>query len=202
MKKCPICNKIKDLNEFNNCKATKDKHGTYCKKCTVLLKKKWDKENPDHVKKHRKSHYKKNIQKYKEKNKENYKKTKDVRLKQAKIYRDSHKEELKLWKKNNPEKVKAIAKRAYKKNPAKKHANTMKRYTNTLKRTPKWLTKDQHKEMEQFYIKSKELEKETGIKHNVDHIIPLQGKNVSGLHVPWNLQVITKLDNIKKNNKF
>ena len=53
-----------------------------------------------------------------------------------------------------------------------------------------------------FYKESHRLTKETGIKHNVDHIIPLNGELVSGLHVHTNLQVITAAENIRKHNKF
>jgi hypothetical protein len=44
--------------------------------------------------------------------------------------------------------------------------------------------------------------KMTGIEWHVDHIIPLQGKNVSGLHTPYNLQVIPASWNTAKGNKF
>jgi hypothetical protein len=67
------------------------------------------------------------------------------------------------------------------------------------KATPQWVNKE---EIEEFYIKARILTKETGIKYEVDHIVPIQGKLVSGLHVPVNLQIITKFENISKNNKF
>ncbi len=49
---------------------------------------------------------------------------------------------------------------------------------------------------------AKVLEKLTGEKYHVDHVIPLQGKNVSGLHIPANLQILTATANMKKGNKY
>lgn len=65
-----------------------------------------------------------------------------------------------------------------------------------LKRTPPWLTDDHFKEMEKIYGVAKVLGA------HVDHIVPLRGKLVSGLHVPWNLQLLTPTENLVKRNKF
>jgi len=85
---------------------------------------------------------------------------------------------------------------------AKTTANTVKRNNSKLKRTPKWLTKEHFNEIEQFYILSYELRWLSEEPLQVDHIIPLQGKNVSGLHVPWNLQILGQTDNCSKHNSF
>lgn len=76
-----------------------------------------------------------------------------------------------------------------------------KRELSKLKRTPPWLSDKQLKDISKFYLKAKRLTESTGVVYHVDHIVPLQGKNVCGLHVPWNLQVIPSKDNLKKRNK-
>ena len=96
-------------------------------------------------------------------------------------------------------KLSAIADR---KNKPRRNAITAKRHASKLKRTPSWLTKNNLELIKQFYREAKELETLTGIKHHVDHIVPLQGENVSGLHVPWNLQILTAAENCSKNNSF
>ena|SRR5665213_779655 len=68
-------------------------------------------------------------------------------------------------------------------------------------RTPKWLTELHYAQMDLFYQSARALTKELDIKFQVDHIIPIKGKNVSGLHVPWNLQVLPASLNISKGNR-
>lgn len=112
----------------------------------------------------------------------------------------------KSWRKNNKDK-KYIYDKDYLvtwriNNPEKSAIHSSKRRAAKLNATPSWLTKEDVFKIESFYLERKRLEKETGILHHVDHIIPLQGENVCGLHVPWNLQVIPASENISKSNKL
>ena len=67
--------------------------------------------------------------------------------------------------------------------------------------TPTWLTPEQHAEIKAVYVEAARLTQATGVRHEVDHEVPLQGENVCGLHVPWNLQILTRVENIRKKNK-
>tara|TARA_R110000803_G_scaffold149492_1_gene214862 strand:+ start:83 stop:562 length:480 start_codon:yes stop_codon:yes gene_type:complete len=83
-----------------------------------------------------------------------------------------------------------------------KNAITAKRRAKKRNATPDWLTEEQISQIKSKYKKAKQLEGITGLKYEVDHIIPLTNDFVCGLHVPWNLQVITESKNRSKSNKF
>lgn len=104
------------------------------------------------------------------------------------------------WVERNKEKFKARYRKWDRTNQHKKNARTAKYRSVKMRRTPSWLTDKQYAEMATFYKVAKQQAKITGIPHHVDHIVPLQGENVSGLHVPWNLQVITAAENMSKGN--
>ena len=98
-------------------------------------------------------------------------------------------------------------KRRYKKNHKINNPDMYKEMTSLRRRrfrdaTPRWLTDVQKMEIRLKYRLAIELSRLTGERHAVDHIIPLHGETVCGLHVPWNLQVLTQKDNLLKYNKL
>lgn len=98
-------------------------------------------------------------------------------------------------------------KRRYKKTHKVNNPDMYKEMTSLRRRrfrdaTPKWLTENQKMEIRLKYRLAIELSRATGERHAVDHIIPLHGESVCGLHVPWNLQVLTQKDNLAKYNRL
>ncbi|MHA6164151.1 HNH endonuclease signature motif containing protein [Pseudomonas sichuanensis] len=77
--------------------------------------------------------------------------------------------------------------------------NANKRRAALKNATPSWAD---HAAIDAFYTDARRLTAETGVMHEVDHIVPLQGRRVCGLHVEANLQILTKIDNVKKHSKF
>ncbi len=67
--------------------------------------------------------------------------------------------------------------------------------------TPAWLSRRQKSEIRQLYQIAITMTQTTGEQYVVDNIVPLRGETVCGLHVPWNLRVITQEENLKKSNK-
>jgi len=102
-----------------------------------------------------------------------------------------------------PAEEKRRAKGAYKeKNPELYKALCSVRKRRHRNATPPWITTEQKLEMRQLYLTAQELTKMTGELYVVDHKTPLIHPDVCGLHVPWNLRVITQEENLKKSNKL
>ncbi len=78
----------------------------------------------------------------------------------------------------------------------------MARKSAKLNRTPAWLTEFDLLKIKCLYQLAAMRNRESGQKWHVDHIIPLQGEFVSGLHVPGNLRVIRAIDNMRKSNQY
>lgn len=85
------------------------------------------------------------------------------------------------------------------------HPDYYKALTSVRKRrhreaTPKWITAEQKLTMRKTYLTAMNLTKITGERYVVDHIYPLISAEVCGLHVPWNLRVMTQEENLRKSN--
>lgn len=107
------------------------------------------------------------------------------------------------WRGNNPEKVAEMSRKAGRKwaaeNSGKRLASVRARQIAKLLRTPKWANSDA---IAEIYVRCAEITSATGVPHEVDHVIPLQGQDVSGLHVETNLQIIPRSANRSKRNKW
>lgn len=123
--------------------------------------------------------------------------------KEAKLrYYEAHKEDVIARAMGRP----LSEKRKYQKTWSEKNRDWLRANNKSRRRkhrlaTPKWLSFRQRKAMLEIYRIARTTTKITGIPYVVDHIVPLQGEDVCGLHVPWNLQVITSEENLKKSNK-
>jgi hypothetical protein len=82
--------------------------------------------------------------------------------------------------------------------PAEKRASTLAYKRKMLHATPTWLTEEHWAEMNVIYAEARRLTDENGVPYHVDHIVPIRGGVVSGLHVPWNLRVITAEKNMRR----
>ena len=221
MKTCTQCKCRKSLAEFNKTWRTKDGLCGICKECTrkrsaahyqknkekrrnqvkawltlnpgkaAAYCKKWREANPEKNAESLHAWYirnrvlslaedkarrDRNLQKFLERERASYQRNrKTACLKNAR------------WRRANPDKIAAYA---------------AERWAAKADRTPPWLTEEHLKEMAEFYARAAEATELLGQKCHVDHIVPLRGKTVSGLHVPWNLQVLPGVENLKKNNQM
>ena len=92
----------------------------------------------------------------------------------------------KEWKKMHPERLQALS---------------AKRRSAKIRRMPNWLNAGHRLEIDSVYALCNAW-RSIGFDYHVDHIAPLQGKSVSGLHVPWNLQILPAKENISKGNRY
>jgi len=111
-------------------------------------------------------------------------------------------ENKKLWAANNPQKLATKRKKWAQRNPDKVLAYAVENTLKRVKRVPTWLTKEDRQSIRKIYALAKELSAAYGFPWEVDHVIPLRGKTVSGLHVPSNLQIMPKFENRRKRNHY
>ena len=190
--------KLLGLKTYSTGKPCKHGHfaerytiGAKCVECTAAQSTAWRVANPE---KHLAA-----MKKWLKNNRE----THSARVKKWQAAnKDKIREDAKAWEKANPEKVKAKKLRYIKKHPDAYTARSVASVAQRAKRVPQWLTSDDRWIMREAYKLAKLRTKLFGFVWEVDHIIPLRGSIVSGLHVPTNLQVIPKQENRNKRNHY
>ena len=182
---CVKCKTAKDSSEFPKDASRKSGYKSSCKICYSLNRK--SRANNKTAKEYSEKYYKEN----REKLSQRY---------FTRNYRDRQLERYYSKREHILEK-----RRYYLQTPQGKFKNCEKesrRRSRKLGATPTWLSQNQLSQIEYLYWLSKDLELTSGQKYHVDHIVPLQGRHVCGLHVPWNLQVIPAEINLSKGNRY
>jgi hypothetical protein len=115
----------------------------------------------------------------------------------------ANKEQVILAANTRPAEVKREYRNTWKENhKVQVRADTKARRRKHREATPIWLSRKQKSEIRQIYQIAITMTQTTGEQYVVDHIVPLRSDEVCGLHVPWNLRVITQEENVKKSNKL
>ena len=173
MRVCNKCLKEKPLDLFRKDSRLISGRAARCKSCQSLYTKEYSSKNKEKVLEY----------------------NKDYRCKNS----ETAKKRSADWRKNNPEKYRETKANTYKKHKEKFYARNALRRAQQYSLTPSWADKTK---ILKIYEECKRITLETGIKHHVDHIIPIRGKMVSGFHVEYNLRIIPAKENLKKNNRL
>jgi cytochrome c5 len=187
MKQCKYCLEIKVKD--GNYRRQAECAGGVVAKCNVCFNKdRPSRAGSEYSKKHWKKYYAENKDELLKKKKES-----DSRREYAKRRYQEKKDEIRRKQKeyNKTSRAKALNSR--------RQSHRARRIKEAQ---PSWLLPEHIQEMTNLYWLAQDLKAVSGVMYHVDHIVPLRGKNVCGLHVPWNLQVLPADVNIRKSNKM
>jgi len=191
MKTCVTCQNTKSLSEFYKRKDSPDGYRNDCKDCRKARSLKNFYADPDAKRAKNMEAYWKRKEQNPDLQKNIYLKIREKSLAISRVYYSKHADEIKarqrLWSKQNRGAANALGKKYKLK---KRNA------------TPNWLTNEQVEHMQCLYKVAAMYTAEGLDIWHVDHIVPIRGKDVCGLHVPWNLRIITASENLRKGNKF
>lgn len=169
MKKCSRCATEKDLDCFYRQSASHDGRQAYCKQCNTQYIRKMRSDNPEPHRAAVKKWIGENTQK--------------------------HSQYCAAWAAKNKEKVLESGRKSARKYPHKVVEKVIRRRRARGKATPAWANRFF---IAEIYHLARLRTKATGVSHHVDHIVPLRGKLVCGLHVENNLRVIPGKENLSK----
>lgn len=204
LKVCPICKRAKSHSEFRTLNSRR-RVMSYCRPCEADYKREHYKKNADL--------YKARVRAWKKANPERKKALDKARQSRPDV-REANRARHAAYRKANAEKRKETYTRSYYKNKAKRDAASKA----WMERNPIWVRERGRRlkimrkraevawadpaAMREFYAEAARLTLITGIIHEVDHIVPIAGENVCGLHCESNLQVVPRIVNRRKRNFF
>lgn len=116
--------------------------------------------------------------------------------------KEKYRDNLLKWQRANRDKTRASSRKYYSDNRSKEIARSAEKRVKRNLARPAALTEEQANGIKSFYWLAQDLRAVTGEQYHVDHIVPLNGKSICGLHVPWNLQVLPADINLSKGNRY
>lgn len=188
MKTCTKCGETKPLSEFHSDSSKVGGYRNDCKPCVLARRAEYVRNNKEKVyasdlASKRKHSAKKNIN-----SKAHYARHREKVLANQRLYYERIKDRKKTY-----------AQEYFIKNKAAFTARVAKRRAATQNATPAWAD---FNIIQFLYVTRLYLTQETGFEWHVDHVVPLQGRYVCGLHVHNNLRVVPATDNLRKSNSF
>ncbi len=211
MKTCTQCRITKPFEDFHKDASRKLGVTAYCKECRLTKKKLEWANDPDKrarqaaYMKSRVDYYRKLKKIYNQNNRPSINAKKRERYLTDPDYKAKQAEDKKAYRKANRAAISAKKKEKYLTRPltrAAVKANNAQYRKTKVSAQPRWLSEEDKQKIKDIYLLAEDVQVVTGERYQVDHIIPLRGKNVCGLHVPWNLQILPADINLAKGNKY
>ncbi len=180
MKVCSKCKNLKDATDFNKCARSSDGLFSWCRDCTKAMTRARYKQDPDY--------WLSRTKKWTELNRE---RSRVIKQRYVKANPERDLAQKQKWRRENLEKDRQVKNNWSKNNRAYCNTNLAEYRARKLHATPSWAEPEL---MELVYAEAKYR----GL--HVDHIVPLRGDTVCGLHVYYNMQLLTQAENAQKRN--
>lgn len=195
-KRCGKCGEGKPHTEFNKRTKARDGLHAWCRPCLKDYLKQWRQDNAETHAESKRVWERENRERERARKNDYYQRNREAILEKA----SANAERIAQYRKDNHEHIKGLINQWCKANPDRVRAYEARRRSAKLQRTIK-LNDQQRRQMRRIYKLAHLMTQVTGQSWHVDHIVPLRGETMSGLHVPWNLQVIPAAENLRKSNK-
>jgi hypothetical protein len=196
--KSPKEAKALGLDRYNTGRPCKHGHvadrrvdnGT-CIECLAARSAEWAKANRDEMSLHQRKYRLRNPDAIRERSKTYHEQNREARSKA-----------MREWYAKNKDRMRELNREWVGNNKVRLYARMAARRAKHKRAIPKWLSASDFRNIEAIYQQARDTSSLTGVPHHVDHVLPLNGEYVSGLHVPENLRVVSAVENARKKNRF